>query len=54
MTFPITAVLIFAYLFALEAAQSPDSTATMIGSVVPPTLRLVMLARLAIRAVPLW
>ncbi len=28
MTFPITAVLIVAYLFALEAAQPPDSTAT--------------------------
>ena len=54
MTFPITAVLIVAYLFALEAAQSPDSTATMIGSLVPPTAPLVMIVRIANGAVPWW
>ncbi len=54
MTFPITAVLIVAYLFALEAAQSPDSIATVIGSFVPPTAPLVMIVRIADGAVPWW
>ena len=54
MTFPITAVLIVAYLFALEAAQSPDSLATLIGSFVPPTAPLVMIVRIANGAVPWW
>jgi ABC-2 type transport system permease protein len=54
MTFPITAVLIVAYLFALEAAQSPDSTAALIGSFLPPTAPLVMIVRIANGSVPLW
>ena len=54
MTFPITAVLIVAYLFALEAVQSPDSMATLIGSFLPPTAPLVMIVRIANGAVPWW
>jgi len=54
MTFPITAVLIVAYLFALEAAQSPDSTMALIGSFLPPTAPLVMIVRLASGPVPWW
>lgn len=54
MTFPITAVLIVAYIFALEAAQSPDSTMALIGSFVPPTAPLVMIVRIANGSVPWW
>ncbi len=54
MTFPITAVLVVAYIFALEAAQSPDSLATLIGSFVPPTAPLVMIVRIANGSVPWW
>ena len=54
MTFPITAVLIVAYLFALEAVQSPDSVATLIGSFLPPTAPLVMIVRIANGSVPWW
>lgn len=54
MTFPISAVLIVAYLFALEAAQSPDSTAALIGSFLPPTAPLVMIVRIANGTVPWW
>jgi ABC-2 type transport system permease protein len=54
MTFPITAVLVVAYLFALEAVQSPDSVATLIGSFLPPTAPLVMIVRIANGSVPWW
>ena len=54
MTFPITAVLVVAYIFALEAAQSPDSLATLIGSFLPPTAPLVMIVRIANGSVPWW
>jgi ABC-2 type transport system permease protein len=54
MTFPITAVLVVAYLFALEAVQSPDSLATLIGSFLPPTAPLVMIVRIANGSVPWW
>jgi ABC-2 type transport system permease protein len=36
MTFPVSGLLILAYILALESAQSPDSPAAMIESFVPP------------------
>jgi ABC-2 type transport system permease protein len=54
MTLPITAVLFVAYFFAMEAAQSPDSPAALVGSFVPPTAPLVMLVRIAHGGVPWW
>ncbi|MGZ8588783.1 MAG: ABC transporter permease [Actinomycetota bacterium] len=54
MTFPVTAVLIVAYVFALEAAQSPESTMALIGSFLPPTAPLVMIVRIANGSVPWW
>jgi len=54
MTFPITAVLLVAYLFALGATQSPDSVTTLIASFVPPTAPMVMIVRIANGSVPWW
>jgi ABC-2 type transport system permease protein len=54
MTFPITGVLIVAYILAMQAAQAPDSTAALIGSFVPPTAPMVMLVRIAYGGVPWW
>jgi ABC-2 type transport system permease protein len=52
--FPISAVLIVAYLFSMEAAQSPESTATLVASFLPPTAPMVMLVRIAHGSVPWW
>jgi ABC-2 type transport system permease protein len=52
--FPVSAVLIVAYFVSMQAAQTPDSTAALIGSLVPPTAPMVMLARIAHGAVPWW
>lgn len=54
MTFPITAVLLVGYFFALGSAESPDSLAALIGSFVPPTAPMVMTVRIANGGVPWW
>ena len=54
MTLPISAVLLVAYFFAMDAARSPDSMAALIGSFLPPTAPMVMLGRMAYGGVPAW
>ncbi|MGA9160837.1 MAG: ABC transporter permease [Actinomycetota bacterium] len=51
---PITAILLVAYVLSMEAAQSPDSTAALVGSILPPTAPMVMIARMAYGGVPWW
>ncbi len=52
--FPISAVLIVAYLFSMQATQSPDGTAAVAGSLLPPTAPMVMIVRIAHGGVPWW
>jgi ABC-2 type transport system permease protein len=52
--FPVSAVLIVAYFVSMQAAQSPDGTAAVIGSLFPPTAPMVMIARTAHGTVPWW
>ncbi|HUL85921.1 MAG TPA: ABC transporter permease [Actinomycetota bacterium] len=54
MTLPITALLLVAYFVALQTVRSPDSTATLVLSFVPPTAPMVMIVRIANGAVPWW
>ena len=54
MQLPITAVLLVAYFLSMEAAQSPDSAAALVGSLFPPTAPMVMIARIAHGGVPWW
>ena len=54
MTLPISSVLLVAYFFAIDAAHSPESTTALIGSFLPPTAPMVMLARVAYGGVPAW
>ena len=54
LQFPITAVLIVAYFVSMEAAQSPDGAAAVVGSLFPPTAPMVMIARIAHGGVPWW
>jgi ABC-2 type transport system permease protein len=51
---PITAVLLVGYLWALGAAQSPDSVGTVLGSLFPPTAPMLMTVRIANGGVPWW
>jgi ABC-2 type transport system permease protein len=52
--FPISAILIVAYFFAMEAARSPDGTTALVGSFLPPTAPMVMIVRIAYGVVPWW
>jgi ABC-2 type transport system permease protein len=52
--FPISAILIVAYFLSMEAAQSPDSVAALVGSLFPPTAPMVMIVRIAHGSVPWW
>jgi len=52
--FPITAVLLVGYILAFAAAESPDSPAAVIGSLLPPTAPMVMTVRMAQGDVPWW
>lgn len=52
--FPISAILIVAYFVSMEAAQSPDSAAAIVGSLFPPTAPMVMIVRIAHASVPWW
>ena len=52
--FPITAVLLVAYFFALTTIESPDSAAALVGSLLPPTAPMVMIVRIANGGVPWW
>ena len=54
MTFPIVAVLLVGYFFAMAAAESPDGLGALIGSFVPPTAPMVMTVRIAHGGVPWW
>ena len=54
MTFPVTGVLIVAYLFAIQVTRAPESTQALIASFVPPTAPMVMLVRIAYGGVPWW
>jgi ABC-2 type transport system permease protein len=54
MTVPITAVLLVAYILSMGAAESPDSAAALVGSLVPPTAPMVMTVRMAHGGVPWW
>ncbi len=51
---PITAILLVGYIFALQAAQSPDGVAAVFGSLFPPTAPMVMTVRMAVGGVPVW
>lgn len=52
--FPISAILIVAYFISMEAAQSPDSVAAVVGSLFPPTAPMVTIVRIAYGSVPWW
>ncbi|HEX4940891.1 MAG TPA: ABC transporter permease, partial [Actinomycetota bacterium] len=52
--FPISAVLLVAYFLSMQATQSPDGTAALVGSFVPPTAPMVMIVRIAHGSVPWW
>ena len=52
--FPISAVLIVAYFLSMQATQSPDSVAALVGSFLPPTAPMVMIVRIAYGGVPGW
>jgi ABC-2 type transport system permease protein len=51
---PITGVLLVGYFLAFAAAESPDSVAALVGSLVPPTAPMVMTVRIAQGGVPAW
>ena len=52
--FPISAVLFVAYFLSMQATQSPDGTAALVGSLLPPTAPMVMIVRIAHGSVPWW
>jgi ABC-2 type transport system permease protein len=52
--FPISAILIVAYFLSMQAAQSPDSVAALVGSLFPPTAPMVMIVRIVYGGVPWW
>lgn len=52
--FPVTAVLLVAYFFSMEAASSPGGPAALVASFVPFTAPMVMTVRIAHGGVALW
>jgi ABC-2 type transport system permease protein len=54
ISLPMTAILLAAYVASIAATRSPDGTAALIGSLLPPTAPMVMIVRLAHGAVPWW
>jgi ABC-2 type transport system permease protein len=52
--FPISAVLFAAYFLSIQATQSPDGAAALVGSFLPPTAPMVMIVRIAHGSVPWW
>ena len=52
--FPISAILIVAYILSMQATKSPDGTAALVGSLLPPTAPMVMIVRIAHGSVPWW
>ena len=52
--FPISAILFVAYFLSMQATQSPDGTAALVGSFLPPTAPMVMIVRIAHGSVPWW
>ena len=51
---PISGVMIVAYFLAMEAAQTPDGVAALVGSFLPPSAPMVMTVRMAHGGVPWW
>lgn len=51
---PMTALLFVAYILAFLATESPDGTASLIGSLFPATAPMVMIVRIAHGPVPWW
>ncbi|MGZ4149478.1 MAG: ABC transporter permease [Actinomycetota bacterium] len=54
MTLPVAGILLVGYFFALSAVRSPDGTAALVGSFLPPTAPMVMIVRIAGGGVPWW
>jgi ABC-2 type transport system permease protein len=52
--FPITALLLVAYVLSMEAVRSPDGVAAIVGSFLPPTAPMLMIVRIAEGGVPWW
>lgn len=51
---PITAPIMIAYVILFHAMRNPDSTISVIGSLVPFFAPIVMVTRIAITEVPAW
>ncbi|MCC5914988.1 MAG: ABC transporter permease [Balneolaceae bacterium] len=51
---PITAPIMIAYIILFHAMRSPDSTISVVGSLIPFFAPIVMVTRIAITEVPFW
>ena len=54
LSLPIAGFMLVAYILAFIAAESPDGTAAIVGSLFPPTAPMVMIVRIANGSVPWW
>jgi ABC-2 type transport system permease protein len=54
ISLPMTVILLGAYIASFAATESPDGTAALVGSLLPPTAPMVMIVRLAHGPVPWW
>jgi ABC-2 type transport system permease protein len=54
ISMPMTVLLLLAYVLSFAATETPDSTAALVGSLLPPTAPMVMIVRIAHGAVPWW
>jgi ABC-2 type transport system permease protein len=54
LSLPIAGFMLVAYILAFIAAESPDGTAAIVGSLFPPTAPMVMIVRIANGTVPWW
>lgn len=52
--FPIMLPIMIAYFIMFQAIQSPDSSLSVVGSLIPFFSPIVMITRIAITEVPLW
>lgn len=52
--FPIMVPIMIAYFIMFRAIESPDSTLSVVGSLIPFTSPIVMITRIAITDVPIW
>ncbi|MFU8811545.1 MAG: ABC transporter permease [Balneolaceae bacterium] len=51
---PIMAPIFIAYFIMFQAVQNPDSTVSVVGSIIPFFTPIVMITRIAITDVPFW